>query len=475
MGPPFLALGLAGGEIVSLPFFAEDRQADMRTQPDGTNLKDLEGAGLGEVTAYFGCWLDFNQDTPRFPLNPPHNGNGGPFSGTLLSIQQLVRNHHCCLAAEIHYPLDPIPNGATPGSHDNLSQRNVVIVDSDNPGSAATHIVQSTFEIKPSVVPIVVPQAFGFLHDAPKPQQPPAALPEDVAAEPPAAVLVEGFEHNHPQPVFAAVTTRPRIENDELMIRWHDLPRDSRVAVYVPDVNVQQVAAVAASRNGPPVLTARDDNSLICKVGDVTYIPVPGPRAFNIPGLLSMKLPPTVVKGQKFTVTVHQVSGYPRRIIGSFQITIPVHTAAEILPREIRKLSVLRHIGESIPATNRWHLVWTRYLGEIADRVKGLGGNPDDIFPSPTGEGHPTPPDTPDPQEPRFLTGKVIRLLYDCFGDFEGFVLETCEGEHTFRTCRKGIEEAVRKACRFGISVTVWFTFTHERKVRIQRLALLCC
>lgn len=259
------------------------------------------------------------------------------------------------------------------------------------------------------------------------------------------------------------------------MIRWHDLPRDSRVAVYVPDVNVQQVAAVAASRNGPPVLTARDDNSLICKVGDVTYIPVPGPRAFNIPGLLSMKLPPTVVKGQKFTVTVHQVSGYPRRIIGSFQITIPVHTAAEILPREIRKLSVLRHIGESIPATNRWHLVWTRYLGEIADRVKGLGGNPDDIFPSPTGDGHPTPPDTPDPQEPRFLTGKVIRLLYDCFGDFEGFVLETCESEHTFRTCRKGIEEAVRKACRFGISVTVWFTFTHERKVRIQRLALLCC
>lgn len=353
-------LGMAGGEIVSIPFLAEARQADMRTQPDATNVKDLGGTGAVEVTTYFGCWLDFNQPTQRFPLNPPHNGSGGPFGGTLLSVQQLVRNHHCCLAAEIHYPLDPIPNGATPGSHDNLSQRNLVVVDSDNPGSAATHTVQSTFEIKPSVVPIVVPQAFGFFQDAPKPQQPPPALPLRIAGEFPAA-LIEGDEHNsaqppaaivadfEAQPLFLAATTRPRIENDELMIRWHDLPRDSRVSVYVPDIAVKQVVAAAAFRNGPPVppvLTAREDNSLICKVGDITYIPIPGPRALNIPGLLSVELPPTVVKGQKFTVTAHQVSGYPRRIIGSFQITIPVRTAAEILPREIRKLSVLRHIGE---------------------------------------------------------------------------------------------------------------------------------
>jgi hypothetical protein len=244
------------------------------------------------------------------------------------------------------------------------------------------------------------------------------------------------------------------------------------VSVYVPDVNVKQVVAAAAFRNGPPVLTAREDNSLICRVGDVTYIPIPGPRALNIPGLLSIELPPTVVRGQKFTVTAHQVSGYPRRIIGSFQITIPVRTATEILPGEIRKLSVLRHIGESIPATNRWHPVWTRYLGEIADRVTGLGGNPDEVFPSPTGEGHPIPPDTHDQ---RVLTGKVVRLLYDCFGDFEGFVLETCKGEHTFRACGKGIERVVREACRYGLSLTVWFTFTHEKKVQIQRLALLCC
>lgn len=456
-------LGLAGGEIVSLPFFADARQADLRTQPDATNVKTLAGDGADEVTAYFGCWLDFNQPDARFPLNPPHNGSGGPFGGALLSIQQLVRNHHCCLAAEIHYTLDPIPNGVTPGSHDNLSQRNLVVVDSDNPGSAATHTVQSTFEIKPSVVPIVVPQAFGFFQDPPpKPQEPPPALP--------VAAIAGGFEA--PVAVAAATRGKPRLEYDELMIRWHDLPRDSRVSLYIPDVNVKQIVAAAAFRNGPPVLTAREDNSVICKVGDITYVPIPGPRALNIPGLFSIELPPTVVKGQTFSITAHQVSGYPRRIIGSFQITIPVRTATEILPAEIRKLSVLRHIGEAIPATNRWRLVWDRYLGEIADRVKGLGGNPDAVVPSPTGEGLPKPPDTPDRLT---VTGKVTRLLYDCFGDFEGFVLATCEGEHTFHACEKGIEEVVCKACRFGFSVTIWFVVTREKNVRIQRLALLCC
>ncbi|MEU2032596.1 galactose oxidase-like domain-containing protein [Nocardia amamiensis] len=452
-------LGMAGGEIVSIPFFAEARQADMRTQPDATNVHDLAGAGAAEVTAYFGCWLDFNQPTPRYPLNPPHNGSGDPFSGTLLSIQQLVRNHHCCLVAEIHYPLDPIPNGATPGSNDNLSQRNIVVVDSDNPGAA--HTVQSTFEIKPSVVPVRVPQAFGAFQDVPPPQQgPPPALPGVRGASPAATGIARD--------TFVA----QRIDNDELMIRWHNLPRDSRVSLYLPDIDVDQVVAAAASRNGPHVLTARQDKTLVCTVGDVTYIPIPGPRALNIPGLLSIELPPTVVKGQKFAVTAHQVSGYPRRIIGSFQLTVPVHTADEILPAEVRKLSVLRHIGLSIPTGNRWRPVWDRYLDEIADRVEGLGVNPDEIAPSPTGERRPQPPDKPDR---RAVTGKVRRLLYDCFGEFEGFVLETCDGERTFLSCARGTEDVVWRACDLGLTVTVEFTLTQGKKMRILKLALLCC
>jgi len=436
-------LGLAGGEIASIPFFAEARVADMRNQVDATNRRTIQGAGAPEITAYFGCWLDFNQATPRFPLNLPHNGNGGPFSGTLLSIQQLTRNTHCCLVAEIHYPLDPIPNGATPGSHDNLSQRNLVIVESDNPGAAATHTVQSTFEIKPSVVPIAIPQAFGYLPQAP---------------------VVAAVERLAPL---------RRVEADELMIRWNNLPRDSRITLYMPDVDAREIIAAVAARNGPHVLSAPDTNTLICRVGDVSYVPIPGPRALNVPGLISIELPPTVTKGQVFTVTVHQVSGVSRKIIGSFQITIEIHTAGEILPRETRRLSVLRYIGQSIPANNRWYKIWQRLLDQIGDRVKGLGGDPAKVHPSPTGEGQPEPEVQPEPGEEKLdaVHGEISRILYDCFGHFEGLVLETCDGERTFRTCQRGIEEVVLRACRDHLRVTVWF----DLRWKVKRIAINCC
>ena len=488
-------LGMAGTEIASIPFFAEARQADMRSQVDATNRQLIAGAGAPEVTAYFGCWLDFNQTTGRFPLMPPHNGNGGTFGGTLLSIQDLVRNDHCCLVAEIHYPLDPIPGGATPGSHDNLSQRNLVVIESDNPGSTATHTVQSTFEIKPSVVPIQVAQAFGTFVQAPDPA--PNAGRRAVAnpADLPAALPAAAAAHHHHQPAAggapqpmpalvaaqpaAAAVNRPRRQADELMIRWNNLPRDSRVSLYVPDIDARQVIAAAAARNGPPVLAAREADTVICRVGDVTYVPIPGPRALNIPGLISIELPPTVTTGQTFTVSLHQISGLPRKIIGAFQITIPVTTAAQILPRETRRLAVLRHIGLSIPAANRWRKIWDRLLDQVGDRVRGLGGDPGKVPPSSSGgegpgerpgdggqPGHPPGDDG----RPDVTTGRVSRILYDCFGAFEGFVLDTCTGPHAFKSCERGIEAVALKACKARLRVSV----RHE-EARVKRLAIICC
>lgn len=491
-------LGLVGGEITSIPFFAEPREADIRNQVDATNRQPLLGEAAQEVTAYFGCWLDLNQTTPRFPLAPPHNGNGGAFGGSLLSIQELVRNDHCCLVAEVHYPPDPIPGGATPGSHDNLSQRNLVVVESDNPGTTATHTVQSTFEIKPSAVAVQVPQAFGVLLPAPEPQPAPepalgavrdpgrlpAALPDDV----------QPLAHRHGQPALvaaerpalaaavpAAAVKRSRREADELMIRWNNLPRDSRVSLYMPNVDARQVVAAAASRNGPPVLAAREADTIICRVGDVTYVPVPGPRVQNIPGLISIELPPTVTTGQTFTVSIHQVSGWPRKVIGAFQITIPVTTASRILPRETRRLAVLRHIGLAIPAGNRWRKIWDRLLDQVGDRVRGLGGDPGAVRPSPSGgEGGPDErpkddacPGGPKPQQEDgrdVTTGRVSRILYDCFGAFEGFVLETCTGSQTFRSCERGLEAVALRACGERLKVSVW----HDGR-RVIRLALVCC
>ena len=66
------------------------------------------------------------------------------------------------------------------------------------------------------------------------------------------------------------------------------------------------------------------------------------------------------------------------------------------------------------------------YISQLAGRVAGFGGNPDDIPPSPTGN-------VPDPSHPmarkdeprpsrRRVSGKVSGLVFDHFGDFEGFV-----------------------------------------------------
>src|SRR6185503_3514159 len=108
-------------------------------------------AGGTEAHEYFGVWLDFNQTEPQFPVNVPSNSDG-PFSGRV-SILQLVRGIHQCLVAEIRFQPganDPIPNGATPGSSSRLSQRNLAIVESDNPGTIASHTVQHTLLLKPS-------------------------------------------------------------------------------------------------------------------------------------------------------------------------------------------------------------------------------------------------------------------------------------------------------------------------------------
>ena len=40
-------------------------------------------------------------------------------------------------------------------------------------------------------------------------------------------------------------------------------------------------------------------------------------------------------------------------------------------------------------------------------------------------------------------TGKICEVVYNCFGDFKGFVLESCCERHSFIACEKGIAEIV--------------------------------
>jgi hypothetical protein len=423
-------LGINGGEINNVPCFAQARSTNMETQSDSHNRRTLEGAGETEVLAYFGCWLDFNQDVKRFPLSPQGNG---PYGGTLKSIQELMRGLHQCLVAEIFYTLDPTSPSATPGSSDNLAQRNLLLDESDNPGGFAAHLVHHTFQIKPSPFPLSQPVLNA------------------------ASSTIAGGQRVHP---------------DELCIQWGNLPRESQVTLYIPQMNADEVLAYAGSRNGPDTLARAGAHELHCKVGDVSFIPIPGPLATNLPALLSIQLPPSVVAGQKFRIVIRQVDGRKFRVIGTFQFDILVKTGPEILPRMTRNLAVLKHVAQAIPATDHWYPVFERYVGQLGDRIRALGFDPETIAASPTGGRPPRGGDLASTGKHSY-NGQISQIIYDCFGAFEGFVLDTCSGVHEFHCRECGLETVVRRACSEHVRVTVYVR--EPDPYRPIRIALHCC
>jgi hypothetical protein len=141
-------LGRTGSnELASIPFFSEPRvatSASMATQTDALNLFSFGPTGGSEAQSYFGAYLDINQTTLRFPQT--YTGDG-PFGGTLYSIRDLLEDHHQCMVVELVHAGDPTVAGATPGTSDNLAQRNLLIVQTANPGSEITRTVQHAFNI----------------------------------------------------------------------------------------------------------------------------------------------------------------------------------------------------------------------------------------------------------------------------------------------------------------------------------------
>ena len=451
-------LGIQGGAISTIPCFAAPRidttTQSMNAQTDPSNVRStLHNAAGQETSAYFGCWLDINQPSQAlFPLNPsPANG---PFTGGgLQTIQQLVRNAHQCLVAEIAFDPDPIPNGASPGSSDKLAQRNLSIVASDNPGSPASHRIPDTFEVS----------------------RPPA---------------------------FSTFRSGP----DELLVDSRSVPTGSEAQLYIPGESAARILALADERYVTHHFTLADDHTLKFPAGGVAYVPLPSATGPNLPGLLTIDLPATVRKGQAFKVVVRQLTsaagqffppppprppigsgtgdssvedGQPeaiaarkgelvfwRRILGSYQVSIPVRTREVMLVPEERLLSVLKWIQLSIPANDRWFLVFNRYVEQIGDRVRALGGNPDEIVPSPAGEFEPYKP----PVE-RCLTGKVCEVIFDCWGDFEGFVLDTFDERRTFKSRERGIKKLVLQALKDRLTITVCMD---SKRHRIEKITVNC-
>jgi hypothetical protein len=66
-------------------------------------------------------------------------------------------------------------------------------------------------------------------------------------------------------------------------------------------------------------------------------------------------------------------------------------------------------------------------------------------------------------------TGKIAGLIFDHFGDFEGFLLETEEGERTFHSREKEIEQLAKRAWRERLRITV----SAERDQRHRPLTII--
>jgi murein tripeptide amidase MpaA len=425
----------AGNQVISIPYFAEPRKntvvESMTAQTDNYNKFTIQHINNREAVAYFGCWLDFNQTDPQFP---PGVTNDGPFPSRV-PIMQLVRGIHQCLVAEIRFQpgaTDPIRIGATPGSSDRLAQRNLAIVESDNPGDPATHVVQHTLLLKPSAI----------------------------NGKTERAVITAGGKNYY----------------DELVIRWNGVPRDTVASLYLPAWDADEVIGLAARlRDSADEIQKLDEHTISFPVKDTSYIPLPGGATQPYAGLLTLQLPPTVRTGQHYTINILQHSGAvvditrgagkenanktvryslsQRRVLGAFSLRIDIKSGPGLLAKAIRNLAALKYIALGIPANDVWLLVFQRYIEQLGNKVKGLGVDPGQILPSPDDPGIST--GGGDGKETCY-TGKVSEVLYDCFGDPEGFVLDSCCGRHHRIDCReKGIGELIFRVCKDRLLVTV--------------------
>ncbi len=195
-----------------------------------------------------------------------------------------------------------------------------------------------------------------------------------------------------------------------------------------------------------------------------------------------------------------------RETIGGFQLGVPVSTGKAMLIHHLRLLSVLRWRAEALRRDSRWYKTFLYYIELMTKKVQALGGNPFGIPSTPDGNigklpmgddelihngndklpGSATEADNPwfepgeddwlddtnglaDPErvKPGITSGKVSGILFDHFGDFEGFTLESFSGQHVrFFSREAAIQEIIGEAWRARYVVTVITVSGLNRHVR---------
>ena len=495
-----------GNEYISFPFFAANRAASPAAQSEHTTMvKDISPNPGNEVSVFFGCLLDNNLSDPYLPESPV---SGGPN----LSLADHLMGSHQCLVAQIEFAGTPIPHNSKPSTSDKLSQRNIAFAEIANPGSDASRVASHTFEIE--------------------------ATPHPISRSSPP---------------------------DELMLTWSgSLLEGTRVEIYIPTWKANDVIELANGLYTRHGIIAMDDHTISIPAGGTRYVPLPRHLKRQI-GVMSVKFPLGVKKGQRYDLAVQQITNKSRRVdveppkvrsvtkkeaaafakknskrpkkdvvivqdmalldakgrnaliietpgasdaakaavspwrevTGAFQLAVPVSVKDDMLMHYQRLLSVLTWRANFVRPVSRWYKPFMYYVQQIADKVQALGGNPFVIPATPDGKipqleipskgdgDGGTGPDDDGPFDSGQdgldsiddwldgeggglrVTGKVSAMIYDHFGDFEGFVVETFQGRHIrLFTREQPILELAKEAWKERYSVTVFVVSKSSRLVR---------
>src|ERR1700689_1466636 len=173
----------------------------------------------------------------------------------------------------------------------------------------------------------------------------------DVAA--PANRIPQTFECR-PTPAVTPTGRPATTLPDELMIDWIGTPAGSTVSLYLPAVTSDAILDLARQLYGGGRITQVDAHTVRPAAVGLTYLPVPAGSDGNYAGLLTLELPAGSPAGARYQAVVRQLSDFGtlgqapgtaaraqvrpslRRVIGAFQISVPIVPAAELLPSEER-------------------------------------------------------------------------------------------------------------------------------------------
>ena len=415
-------------EVASIPFFSEPRAAltaSMTTQTDAANLANFAPTGGGEALLFYGAYLDINQGTVRFPSTFQGDGGFGAVPpADMRSIRDLLVSQHQCMVVELFYPPDPTVIGATPGTSDNLSQRNLMILQTANPGRPEiTRAVQHSFNIdltrrrrvsrggleQPNVVLKKDEQEFDWAADdrfVPSPARPAPTLANGAVDGPSNRVRIEESWIGRSPELLKEIMTRARKQEqtstrwqfdldewkpadglDELVFFWNDLPREARVDVYLPGAAVEEILNYRNLRHAPGTVKIVDAHTLRLSVAGPTYLPAPPFWGDNLAGLITVTLPEGIRAGQRYVIDVAQLRSDTRRVLGGFQLNVQVDKAGALVAAEQRTLELFHRRLSVLPNDSRWRPILERQVAFTRERGRGLAelaGEPDVTWEDPT-------------------------------------------------------------------------------------------